>query len=154
MDSVFNIVPASSGVYTFIWIFGVIMVIIIIGMIALFASFGYQAQHAAFTLTDDGLTIGPGLYSRTIPKTSVDFNGVRAMDLNVETNYQPKWRTNGSSMPGFSAGWFKLQNKEKSLLFVTDRSSVVYVPTTDNYSVLLSVRDAANMVAALKQWGK
>ena len=154
MENVFNIVPAASGVYTFIWIFGVVMVVLIVGLVAMFASFGYQARHATFTLADTGLQIGPGLYSRTIPKASVDFTGVRAMDLNVEKNYQLKWRTNGTGMPGFSVGWFKLQNSEKALAFITNRSSVVYIPTTDNYSVLLSVKDAANMVAALKQWGK
>jgi hypothetical protein len=40
------------------------------------------------------------------------------------------------------------------LLFVTDRSCVVYIPTTDNYSILLSVRNAAEMVESLQQWGK
>lgn len=154
MDKVFNIIPATSGAYTFIWVLGIILVIVIVGVVAMFASFGYQARHASFALTDDGLRIGPGMYSRTIPKDSVDVTGVRAMDLNLEKNYRPGWRTNGAGMPGFSVGWFKLQNQEKSLLFVTDRSSVVYIPTTDNYSVLLSVQDAAGMVEAIKQWIK
>jgi hypothetical protein len=79
---------------------------------------------------------------------------VRAVNLNLDKTYAPKWKTNGSNLPGFSAGWFKLQDNEKALLFVTDRSSVVYIPTTDNYSILLSVRNAAEMVESLQQWGK
>jgi hypothetical protein len=154
MDKVFGIIPASSGAFTFLWIFGIVIAIILIGVIGLFASFGYQAKHATFTLTDQGLRIGPGLYGRTIPKDNIDAAGVRVIDLNLEKDYQPKWRTNGAGLPGFSEGWFKLQNKEKALLFVTDRSSVVYIPTTGNFSVMLSVPNAAEMVDSIQQWDK
>jgi hypothetical protein len=152
MDKVFGIIPASSGVMTFIWIFSIVMAAVIIGVVALLATVGYQSKHATFTITDQGLKIGPGLYSRTIPKEIIDAGGVRVMDLNIEQNYQPRWRTNGASMPGYSAGWFKLKNDDKALLFVTDRSSVVYIPTTDNYSVMLSVQQATEMVEAIKLW--
>jgi len=152
MDKVFGIIPATSGAFTFLWILGIVIGIILIGIIGLFASFGYQARHATFTLTDQGLRISPGLYSRTIPKENINTEGVRAMNLNIEKDFQPKWRTNGAGLPGYSAGWFKLQNKEKALMFVTDRSSVVYIPTTGNYSVMLSVREADVMVQTIQQW--
>jgi hypothetical protein len=154
MDKVFGIIPATSGAISFLWIFSAIIGVIFIGVVALFLSFGYQARHATFTLTGEGLRIGPGFYGRTIPKQNIDVPGVRVMDLNVEKNYQPKWKTNGSNLPGFSSGWFKLQNKEKALLFVTDRSSVVYIPTTGNYSVMLSVRNADEMVKSIQQWDR
>jgi hypothetical protein len=152
MEKVFGIIPATSGAFTLLWIFGIVIGIILIGAIGLFASFGYQAKHATFTLTDQGLRISPGLYSRMIPKQNINVEGVRVIDLNLEKDYQPKWRTNGAGLPGFSAGWFKLHNKEKVLMFVTDRSSVVYIPTTGNYSVMLSVREADVMVQAIQQW--
>ena len=152
MDKVFGIIPATSGAFTFLWIFGIVIGIILIGVIGLFASFGYQSRHATFALTDQGLRISPGLYSRTIPKEIINAEGVRVINLNLEKDYQPKWRTNGAGLPGFSAGWFKLQNKEKALVFVTDRSSVVYIPTTGNYSLMLSVQDATGMVDAIKKW--
>jgi hypothetical protein len=154
MEKVFGIIPATSGSYIFLWIFSIVMGLILVGVIGLFASFGYQAKHATFTLTDQGLRISPGLYSRTIPKQNIDVEGVRVIDLNLDKNYQPKYRSNGSNLPGFSAGWFKLQNKEKALMFVTDRSSVVYIPTTDNYSVMLSVREADEMVESIQHWGE
>jgi hypothetical protein len=37
------------------------------------------------------------------------------------------------------------------LLFVTDNSSVVYIPTTEGYSVLLSVREAEEFAELIKQ---
>jgi len=152
MEKIFGIIPASSGAFTFLWIFGAVIGLILIGIIGLFVSFGYQAKHATFTVTDQGLRIGPGLYGRTIPREDIDTEGVRVIDLNLEKEYQPKWRTNGAGLPGYSAGWFKLQNKEKALVFVTDRSSVVYIPTTGNYSVMLSVREADEMVKLIQRW--
>lgn len=154
MDKAFGIIPATSGALTFLWIFGTIIGIILIGVIGLFASFAFQAKHTTFTLTDQGLRIGPGLYGRTIPKQNINTEGVRVIDLNLERDYQLKWKTNGAGLPGFSEGWFKLQNKEKALVFVTDRSSVVYIPTTGNYSVMLSVRDANEMVESIQLWAK
>ncbi len=152
MEKVFGIIPAASGPYVFIWVFSVVIGLILIGVIVMLAIFGYQAKHVAFTLTDTGLSIGPGFYSRTIPKEDINAEGVKVINLNVEKDYLPKWRTNGAGLPGYSAGWYKLQNKEKALVFVTDRSSVVYIPTTDNYSVMLSVREADVMVQAIQQW--
>jgi len=152
MERVFGIIPASSGAYTFLWIFSVVIGLILVGVIVMFTLFGYQAGHTTFTVTDQGLRIGPGLYGRFIPKAQIETTGVRVINLNAETDYKPKWRTNGAGLPGYSAGWFKLQNNEKALLFVTDRSSVVYIPTTENYSVMLSVKDADEFVDLLQNW--
>jgi hypothetical protein len=152
MDRVFGIFPAASSAYTFIWVFGIIIGVLLIGVIGMFISFGYQARHAEFTITGQGLRIGPGLYGRTIPREQILKDGVKVVNLNLETDYQPRWRTNGASFPGYSAGWFRLKNKEKALVFVTNRSHVVYIPTSANYSVLLSVREADEFAAALQRW--
>jgi hypothetical protein len=173
MDYKYSIIPASSGVFIFLWGFGIFIAIIFLvtlnesdyhttsvaitsviclGLIALFVSFGYQARHASFTLTVQGLRIGPGIYGRTIPWGKIDISGVRVINLDIEKEYQPSWRMNGAGLPGYSAGWFKLRNKEKALLFITDRSRIVYIPTTEKYSVLLSVRESEAFAGALRKW--
>jgi hypothetical protein len=43
----------------------------------------------------------------------------------------------------------RLRNGEKALLYLTDRSRAVYVPTHDGYSVLLSPADPDAFLAAL-----
>jgi hypothetical protein len=152
MDKVFGIIPASSGTYVFLWCFSAFMVVLLLGIVGLFAFFGYQANHLSFTVNDQGLDISPGFYSRFIPKEKIDTAGVKVLNLDLEKDYAPKWRTNGAGLPGFSLGWFKLQNQEKALVFVTDRSSVIYIPTTDNYSVMLSVREADLMIEQIQDW--
>lgn len=152
MERVFGIVPAASGAYVFIWILSVVLGVILLGVIVMFSLFGYQARHATFTISEQGLRIGPGIYGRFIPKEDINTEGVRVVNMNTENAYKPKWRTNGAGLPGYSAGWFKLQNNEKALLFVTDRTSVVYIPTTANYSVMLSVKNADDFTALLRHW--
>jgi hypothetical protein len=149
MERVFGIIPASSGPYIFIWAISVVLIAVIV----LFIYIGYSSRHMNFTVNDQGLRIGPGLYGRFIPKEDIDAGGVRVLNLNTNAEYRPKWRTNGAGLPGYSAGWFKLQNKEKALVFVTDRSSVVYIPTNKNYTVLLSVREADELADIIREWG-
>jgi hypothetical protein len=148
MEKVFSIVPASAGPSIFIWVLGVIL----LAVIALFIYIGYSSRNMQFTIYDDGLRISPGLYGRFIPREAIRAESVRVINLTIDSEYSPKWRTNGAGLPGYSAGWFKLNNGEKSLVFLTERNRVVYVPTTGNYSVLLSVREAEEFAGALQQW--
>ncbi len=74
----------------------------------------------------------------------------RGRYLDIDTGLSLSWRTNGIGMPGHSAGWFKTKNGEKVSAFVTDRRRVVYVPTRQNYSVLLSTESPEALVHALQ----
>jgi len=148
MEKAFGIIPASSGPYIFIWAISLVLIAVIV----LFIFIGYSSRHMNFTVSDEGLRLGPGLYGRFIPRGDINTEGVRVLNLNTDAEYKPKWRTNGAGLPGYAAGWFKLANKEKALLFVTDRSRVVYIPTNKDYSVMLSVREAEEFADLIKQW--
>ena len=54
-------------------------------------------------------------------------------------------------LPGYSEGWFRLVNGEKALLFVTDRSRVVYIPTKDGYSILLSTSKPEELLKSMDE---
>jgi hypothetical protein len=54
-------------------------------------------------------------------------------------------------MPGYAAGWFRLRNGERALTYLTTRDRVAYVPVSDGYVLLLSVRNADALIADLKQ---
>jgi hypothetical protein len=55
----------------------------------------------------------------------------------------------GTGLPGYQAGWFRLRNGDRALLYLTDRSKAVYVPTTEGYGVLLSPAEPEQFLAAL-----
>jgi hypothetical protein len=56
----------------------------------------------------------------------------------------------GVGLPGYSSGWFRLTDQSKGLLFLTDPSRAVYLPTTDGYTLLISPAEPERFLAALK----
>jgi hypothetical protein len=55
----------------------------------------------------------------------------------------------GTGLPGYQSGWFRLANGESALVYLTDRSKAVHIPTTLGYSLLLSPDDPDGFLAAL-----
>jgi len=148
MERVFGIFPASSGPYIFIWAISIVLIAIIV----LFIFIGHSSRNMTFVVNDEGLSIKGGLYARSIPRADIVSEEVRVINLDSETDYKPKRRTNGIGLPGYAAGWFKLRNEEKALVFLTDRSRVVYIPTNKDYSVMLSTMEAEELAGLIKQW--
>lgn len=148
MNDVFTIVPASSKpLWALVAIGGLLL-----GLIAVMVGFAYSARATRFELSPAGLSIQRTLYGRTVPWAKLDVAAARPVDLRSERQLQPVLRTNGVGLPGYSAGWFRLRSGEKALLFVTDRSRVVVVPTQDDYTLLLSVADPERFVASLRRF--
>jgi hypothetical protein len=145
MPEVFHIVPASGRAVGFFTGLGVLL----LGLVALFGYFAYASLSARFEVSEQGLHIRSALYGRTIPAAALVPEQAQIVDLRTEHDLQPNLRTNGIGMPGYSSGWFRLRQKGKALLFVTDPSRVVYLPTRDGYSVLLSVRRPEAFLQAL-----
>ena len=108
------------------------------------------ARTSRFEVTRDGLRIVGDLYGRTIRAADLRGGAARVVDLAAEGGLAPAVRTIGTAFPGYRAGWFRLRNGEKALLYVTDTHRVVYVPTRIGYSVLLSANDPDALVAALR----
>jgi len=148
MDKTFSITPASSAPLITILAISIFLLIIL----ALFAFIGISSRNIKFELSDQGLQIKGGMYGRFIPREDIDGENAKIINLDTSPEYKPRIRTNGIGLPGYAAGWFKLKNDEKALLFVTDRSSVVYIPTRQDYSVMLSVSNAAEFSESIKRW--
>jgi hypothetical protein len=96
------------------------------------------------------LKIAIPIYGRSIPITSLQLDSARVVDLTAEKNLSLKRRTNGIGLPNYAAGWFKLRNGEKALTCVTDVHKVLYLPTREGYSILLSVMEPIKMLNVLK----
>jgi Bacterial PH domain len=137
MKQVFPIIPAGNGP---IWFF-VGFAIFLLALLALFGYLIYSSRNTSFEIDSGELKISGDIYGRRIPLSSLELQKARIINLNVDRDYRMKWRTNGTGLPGYSAGWFRLYNGDKCLAFITDRSHVVYLPTTKGYSLLLSVKE-------------
>jgi len=141
----FTLAPVSPG-----GMWGIVaVVLLLVALAVLFAAIVLSPRRIAFLVSNDGIRIRGALYGRAIPGESLDVGRARQIDLTHEKSLQPVLRTNGIGLSGYSEGWFKLRNGEKALLFVTDKSKVVYIPTDLGYSLMLSVSDPGQFLSAL-----
>jgi hypothetical protein len=150
MDTrVFPIAPAGPAAA------GVVLCIIafVLCLALLFAWILHSLRAVTFEVSPVGVSIRGGMYGRVVPAADLRPQDARIVDLAVDGSYAPRVRTNGVGLPGYLAGWFRLKNGEKALLFLTRRSRAVYVPTTRGYSMLLSPEDAEGFTEALRTMG-
>lgn len=123
--------------------------LLMLGMMALaLGGIRFALHRRALTLTDSELIVRAGFYGRAIPRSSLRLEAAVEFSLAGRNEFAPRWRTNGIGLPGFRAGWFRLRNGEKALLFLTDPFHVVYLPTTAGYALLLST---TGLLAALHE---
>jgi hypothetical protein len=146
-STIFPMIPAASKS---LWFFAIVS-LVLVGALMLMIWLAWSMRHAQFTVSEDGLRLQGDLYGRLIPLNSLKLDEAVVTNLKTDKDHQPKWRTMGTGLPGYSAGWFKLRNGEKALLFVTDNTRVARIPTTEGYSVMLSVSEPAVLIDALKQ---
>ena len=147
---VFAIAPASGSSLGWMWGIIVLLALMLVGTVAVMGWSLYAARHATFSLSPESLRISADIYGRTIRTSALVVEGARRVDFGVSPEFLPKWRTNGIGLPGYQAGWFKLRNGEKALLFLADRQRAVYVPTREGYALLISPQDPDGFLAALK----
>ncbi|WP_428564921.1 MAG: PH domain-containing protein [Solidesulfovibrio sp. DCME] len=108
------------------------------------------AANAEVALRDGTLVVRGSVYGRDIPLADVDAGAARPVDLGQAGPKSLKWRTNGIGMPGLAAGWFRLGDGEKALVFVTDKSRAVYIPTRQGFAVVVSPGDPGRFLEALR----
>ena len=149
MTETFAIVPGSAKA---LWVIGGVS-LLLVGLLVLFGSMIYSSRYAQFIVSSEGLQLRGDVYGRTIAARDLIVEEAEQVNLRHKGPYSPKWRTFGTGLPGYLAGWFKLRNGEKALLYVTDTSSVVRIPTRNGYQVLLSVEDPHRFLEALGRLG-
>jgi hypothetical protein len=147
MRHVFTIVPAGGGP---LW-FAAGLSAFLIALMLLFAWIAWSSRHATFTVSPAGLRLVGDLWGRRIPAAALVVEHARPVDLEREAPLRPVSRRMGTGIPGFAAGWFRLANGHKALIYLTDRRRVAYVPTTEGYVILLSVEDPERFVRVLRE---
>ncbi len=136
---------APMGMKSFWWIlFGVGFVCLVIALTLL------ASRPPKLEVTSEGLRIRQMFFGRTISASRLRVGEARAVDFAQSAELRPKWRTMGVGLPGYQAGWFRLSNGEKALVFLTDRARAVYVPTTEGYGVLVSPDNPGEFLSSLQ----
>ena len=144
---VFSISPASSKPLWFVAIIGILLTCVL----AVLLYTGYASLHSRVELKSNQLKLVGDLWGRTIPLESIDVSEARILNLNRGSEYSLKWRTFGTSLPGYSSGWFRLRNGQKALVCLTKSDRVVYLPTSLNYALMLSVEQPEQFIETLQR---
>lgn len=165
MTRIFTLIPPAAiarrtlgglGLYLFVqtvmfcWIRLLPAAGVSLAAAALVLYVAWSMQRVALVISSDTLQIRGDLFGRTLPRAVLQVQEAHEISLISDTTHMPTWRTWGTGAPGYLAGWFRLRNGEKALAFITDKTHVVYVPTTRGFSVLLSVSQPQAFLQALQ----
>jgi hypothetical protein len=141
-EQVYAIIPSTSAIY---WVLvPLVLVLLVAGGVVGYAA--WASRHVRFLVSENGIRISGDLYGRSVPAQQLFLDQARAVNLKQEPDLRPGLKTNGAAMPGYRAGWFRLRNGAKALVFLTDDSRVAYLPTTEGYALLLSVADPDSFI--------
>ena len=144
---VFDIAPSDSKGLLIIGGLAIVVVVLVVGLVGKSV---LGSRSSRFEVSDQGLRLRGDLYGRLIPPAAIRSASARRVNFSQSPELTPTRRTMGTALPGYQSGWFRLRNGEKSLLYLTDRTRAVYVPTSAGYSVLLSPIDPDGFLQALK----
>jgi hypothetical protein len=130
---------------------GSLLSAVILIPILLIAAYLFAAPRILrFEVSPEGLAIrGDLIYGRTIPIRDLDLDRAQVVDLN-SSEFRPVLRTNGTGLPGFQSGWFRLKNGDKALLFVGNRKQVTVIPVKEGYTLIINAGDAEKLLSALR----
>jgi hypothetical protein len=143
---VFPIPPATGKS---VWLLVAVM-ILLVGLCVMLSWVAWSTRHSRAEVTPQGLKLVGDLWGRTIPHDAFLLDDARIVDLRGEPDLTPRTRTMGTGLGGFAAGWFRLRNGEKALIYLTDRTRVVYLPTNRGHSVMLSSAEPERLLAAMR----
>jgi len=143
---VFAISPASPKP---LWFLAIICLLLVAVLLAL-AFTAFSSRNSRVEIGVDRIRLVGDFWGREIPFSLLDASGAQILDLARNSKYAPKRRTFGTGLPGYASGWFRLRNGEKALVYLTRRNEVVYVPTSDGYSLLLSIDEPERFIDSLR----
>jgi hypothetical protein len=144
----FPIAPSSSRS---LWFF-IPIAIVLLAAAAMLVMTALGPTRARYELSSAGITFRGDIYGRRlIPAGDLRGGLARIVDLDREPDLALRWRTMGTGLPGYKAGWFKLRNGEKALVSLTDTRRAVYVPTTKGYALLVSPAEPDSFLAAIRR---
>ena len=76
-------------------------------------------------------------HRRRLTLAELRLDQARVIDLAERTGFKPALRSNGTSLPGFHSGWFRLRNRSRAFVAIAGGSRVLWLPTTRGYDLLL-----------------
>ena len=88
---------------------------------------------------------------RRVPLAALQLEAARVINLDREAQLQPVSKITGTQAPGYRAGRFRLRDRRRAYVILTDWSRVLLLPKRDGSVILLSVERADALLDALRR---
>lgn len=121
------------------------------------AALDWGLRRHRLALDGEALEVTTSFYRRRIPLSDLRIDQARTVDLDERVELRPALKTNGTGLPGFKSGWFRLANGSKALVATAGGKRVLWLPTTLGYELLLepmkpqALLDRLRELAALRR---
>ncbi len=111
-----------------------------------------RAMHRhRLTLADGRLKIATSFYSIDMGIAELQLDQARVIDLHERTEYKPRWKTNGYSVPGFHSGHYRLRNREKAFVAIAGERRALWLPSARGQGLLLQPRQPEALLQRLRE---
>ena len=129
----------------------VLIIAVLLPMVAAFSWMFYKVNDATLVVTPDLVTVDVPFYGFSLPIDEIEIAQIRQLNWRqgADLEFKPDLRVNGMGMPGFQLGWFSLLGQPKAFVAITENDSVVAIPTTKGYPILLSLEQPAALAKYL-----
>lgn len=100
-------------------------------------------------IDNDTLVIAAGLNTRRVAIGDLDPASARVVDLRERMQYKPAIKLFGTRVPGLSMGHFRLRDRSRAFVLVTDPTRVLLLDERSGRHLLLSLENPQALLAAL-----
>lgn len=110
----------------------------------------WSVRRRRVALDDGHLSIAAGINNARIAVADLDLAAARSVNLMDVSTLRPMLKTFGTSMPGYRAGHFRLRDRSRAFVLLTDNSKVLALPERSGRMLLLSLERPQALLDALK----
>jgi Bacterial PH domain len=114
------------------------------------ALIAWSVRRRHVVLERDLLTVAAGFNTARVRTADLDIAAARIVNLTDNATLKLGLKTFGTSMPGYHAGHFRLRNRSRAFVLLTDRTKVLALPERNGRTLLLSLERPQALLDALK----
>ena len=103
------------------------------------------------TMDANGMELVTTFHRRRLGWAQLRLDDARVANLDEHTQLKPMFKSNGTAVPGFKSGWFRLRNREKALVAMAGGPRIAWIPTTAGYGLLLQPRQPQALLDHLRE---
>ncbi|MDH5824099.1 hypothetical protein QFW77_14045 [Luteimonas sp. RD2P54] len=119
--------------------------------VAVWWGIGRRLRRHCLRVGPDGLEILTTFYRQHLGLEELELEQARVVDLGERGEFRPMLKTNGTALPGFQSGWFRLRNRDKAFVARAGGGRVLLLPTTRGHVLLLQPRQPRALLERLRE---